>query len=314
MATAGPINYAYDYHLFFIATMHTLIITPTKLQITLPQLFLRLIGLFFVVISGTMGFFLIQANELQCRWQGSGEFPSCVLKKTHLGFYHTITKLSSLQKAELVTYKNRKGNPAYNVMLITAHGKKRVSEVNSSDYLKAAQMNRAISQYIKKAQSYPLYLGYLTSHWLHGFILLFTLVGLLLMVMTSYTTMTFNKTTNQLRIRKRSLFNEKETHHKLDSIKGVMIEVSYNSKRQKNYRVALQLADGKTLPLTTTYDTLLSPKIAVAKAINTFLDLKEDLSLWDNTLGKQKRLTRIAFIGGITVFLVIVALSGTLYS
>jgi hypothetical protein len=86
-----------------------------------------------------------------------------------------------------------------------------------------------------------------------------------------WVTLTLDRPANSLRLERAGWFNRSERAEPLSSVSDAVVESSTDTEGSTTYRAVLQLADGRTLPLTLSYDNLLSAKQATVDVIRRFL-------------------------------------------
>ncbi|WP_133126859.1 hypothetical protein [Legionella nagasakiensis] len=281
-------------------------VRPNQLLIYLPQQLMRLIGLLFILIGGSMAWFTMQSYELQCQCHPEEPSNQCQFITKQIFFSSKTTLLNNLQKAKLTTHQTSKGNFTYNVALLTSNQQVYLSSINTSSYTHSQEAVNQINAFLQQCKNQSLHLASLHPLWLQLFLLIFPTVGLLMLLLTKTVLLNFNKTANQLKILRKNLLNQSEEHYSLNKIHDIVIQQSTTSKGQPCYRVALILDDNTEVPLTDVYDSQLNPKLKIAKAINDFLGLNLKFESWVKKEHQQKRLAMILFFIALSIILFII--------
>jgi len=87
-------------------------------------------------------------------------------------------------------------------------------------------------------------------------------------------TATFDKTTGRFTRSVRGLVRDSDVTHPLSEVSGVGVEASPSANPSRGYRIALSLASGVRVPLTTSYSSGKAGKEQAAAAIRQFLGLR----------------------------------------
>lgn len=104
----------------------------------------------------------------------------------------------------------------------------------------------------------------------------FALLGAVLILAFGNTvTVTFDTNVNRFTRRVRGPVRNSEITHRLSEVAGASVEASRASRGSPAYRVALVLASGARLPLTTSYSSGKAAKEEDAATIRAFLNLKQ---------------------------------------
>ncbi len=276
----------------------------SQLEINLPQSLARLVGFFFILIGSTMVFFLFQDFELQCLQKAKSQANQCQLMTTYAFLYQDKMAVGSIKKAKMYARKNNKGGWNYSVVLLTDQGKILLSDESSPSKVQSQRAVDQINDYLQNSEK-TLRVASIQPLWLKFFILIFPCVGVCLFVLTKHVRVLFNKTTNQLKIIRENIFQQKEEHYPLNKIKDVVIQEERSPKGILQYRVALILEDKSVIPLTAVHDSLLTPKIRMAKAINDFLGLNLNFDVAIKKEKKQSKLAHALFIFGLLIIVMV---------
>lgn len=248
--------------------------SPSKNQlvINLSQNLMRLIGLFFILLGGGMTVAMLASFELSCSYKTDAD-NQCQLTTNYFFFYQSTRHLQNIKQATVITKKNSKGNYNYYVALQSEHKNTRLNSMPTPSQEKCARAAAQINAFLQNSDTKTLQIDSLLPIWLKFFPMIFPVVGFFMLLLTSRITIIFNKSANQLKIQRKNLINRTETFYPLDKIEDIAIQKSYDNKGQAMYRVALIMQDNTEVPLTQAYDSLLKPKIKLAKTINDFLGL-----------------------------------------
>lgn len=111
-----------------------------------------------------------------------------------------------------------------------------------------------------------------TGEWMAGG---FAVLGALLIAAFGNTvTATFDSSIGRFTRTSKGLLRNNETAHQLPDIAGVDVQASPAARSSRGYRIALALASGVRVPLTTSYSSGKSGKEQTAAAIRQFLNLQ----------------------------------------
>ncbi|ETO92715.1 hypothetical protein [Legionella oakridgensis] len=284
-------------------------VRQNQLLIHLPQHAMRLIGLLFILIGVGSIWLITQSYELQCQCRPEDSTNQCRLITKRL-FFSQETVLLKLQKATVTTQRSSKGNITYHVGLLTQDGQIPLSSINgTSSQANAWAAVHQINAFLQHCQNQTLAIASLQPLlplWTTFFLLIFVGIGLFLLLLTKNVLLTFNKTTNQLKIVRKNIIQQTEEYYSLDKIHDVVIQESTTSKGQRCYRVALILNDKTEIPLNSAYDSLLKPKLKLAKVINDFLGLNGAFEPWIKQEQQKNRLAIALFFIGLSIILFLV--------
>ena len=223
-----------------------------------------LIAFIFCLALG--GGLLVQAKgaTLTCT-----RFPNQCLLVTIPGLFGSPQQrtISELQSAAV------EGNDeTYRVMLRFPEGQTPLTSFSSSGIEPKQEIVNQITEYLTNSSQLSLYVRQEEPilHWIGYGI---AGVGILILLMGSYRTITFDNVSNKLTIRYVGLSVNKVVAYPLQDIQGVRVTDSTDSDGDKSYRVELQLRT-EVLPLSALYTTGQSGKEAIAQEIRRFLGLR----------------------------------------
>lgn len=97
--------------------------------------------------------------------------------------------------------------------------------------------------------------------------------AVLILAFGNTVTVTFDKNVGRFTRATNGILRNSEVTHPLDQISGTSVESSKSAKSSRGYRIALTLASGARVPLTTSYSSGKSGKEQTAAAIRQFLGL-----------------------------------------
>ena len=233
---------------------------------------MRLIGLFFILLGGGMAIAMWASFELSCLCK-NGAGNQCQLTTKYAFFYQSTRHIQNIKQATVVSKSNSKGDYNYYVALQSEHKEIQLNTMPTPSQEKCARAAAEINAFLHACDEKTLQIDSLLPIWLKLFPMIFPVVGFFMLLLTSRITITFNKSANHLKIQRKNLLNRTEAFYPLDKIEDIVIQKTYDNKGQAMYRVALFMQDKTEIPLTQAYDSLLKPKIKLAKAINDFLGL-----------------------------------------
>lgn len=283
-------------------------LTNSHLTISIPQRIAKIVGLFFLLLGGTMAALMILPYQLDCQKKSAGEAKQCSLSHPLTRWLSHPKSFDELYKAKVLV-KKRGGQTTgnYLVRLYTSKGKISVTSMVSPSKTKVRQAVVAINAYIAH-QTKPLFTIPIFYPWvLLGFILIFPSVGIVLLFFTSKIQVIFDKNLGTMTLRKKAFFSKEQFSYPLSAISKIDIVENYNSRTGTTYQVICLMKDGEEISLNPIADGYLPSKIRVANAISHFLKKEEDFALtkFKNRYQKQKRLAFGLFIAA-AIFIIIV--------
>ncbi|WP_133129517.1 cytochrome b-245 chaperone 1/Eros family protein [Legionella yabuuchiae] len=269
-----------------------------QLTLVIRQNFIRLIGLFFILIGGAIALNVLQSYQIQCKCQANDDRLSCVLTTQKYFLKSSHTQLGHLKHASVISKRSSEGNINYNVKLQSQMQSIHLSTATTPSYARAQSVANAINAYLVGCPTKPLSISSIQPAWTKLFVLSFPLIGVLLIVIPAKITVTFDKTKNQLTITRSNLFKNNQAIYPLDQINKVTLQESVGRKGGVMYRVALEFKDNTVVPITTAYDSMFRSKSSMANKIRSFLNLDGE-----NTINTKMNTTYS--IASMVIFIVV---------
>ncbi|GGI79336.1 hypothetical protein [Legionella impletisoli] len=277
--------------------------STNQLILVIRQYFIRLVGLFFILIGGTIAFNVLQSYQIHCQCLDE-QSRTCVLSTQKYFLNARDTPLGNLKRASVIS-KRSEDNVNYNIELHSETQSLRLSSSTTPSYSKAQLVTNAINAYLVGCPTKPLNIPSIQPFWVKVFVLIFPVVGILLVFIPAKITLIFDKSKNQLNIVRTNLFKKHQEIYPLDQIKAVTIQESIGQKGRVMYRVALEFEDDTIVPITTAYDSMWSTKVKMANKIRSFLNLKPKDPLTSKTNITYSMWSLILFVIACIVFLII---------
>ncbi|WP_131783515.1 hypothetical protein [Legionella gresilensis] len=239
------------------------------MKLTISSLFPRIMGFLLINLSILPLPYFLGNYQITCNDIKPNLARECLLNFSFFGISKKQTNLNTLIGAAII------GTSTYSIMLKTTDGLINMTQDSSVGYAKKEKIVDTINQFIATGTHNSVKLANPNPWWLSLISLLFTVVGLYIMLFSSGYELIFDKTNNRLQYMTKNITGNKNLSFVLSDVSKINVESNISNRRDgsRTFRLVILMKDGQTYPITSYFTSGAYQKRKIAKKINTFLNI-----------------------------------------
>jgi hypothetical protein len=249
--------------------------SPNQMTLRLRPWFLWIFGGVFASAGLAVAVLGAQIHTFNCRRHPNLPANCQISNRGLFWSNQQVVPLTDIQGSKIKTFKDKKGNVSYRVVLLTTKGEVFVIPENTADAATVKTWMQNINNFLKDSQQQEVSIteDYRWSVYLFGGLFACTGLGIA-GFLGKITTCKIDKTLGQLNLENRGLFSSSQTEYRIRDLRGVTVEKSFSSKGKPTSRITLILESGERIPFTSYYSSEFQQHQQTADRIRQFLNLE----------------------------------------